>query len=118
MIEWLNTTMECIAMRRDYINVRAKEQTNSFYLSDELLKCLDLIADIEGQSRSVVIERALFFVRINTRGGYRDERKAWKNSQKKYNNKKKKKVHSKQKCHKADSKGGKSKRNKQKCLFD
>ena len=97
-------------MRRVFDNPRAKEQTNSFYFEQELLDMLDFIAQIEGQSRSIVIERALFFIR--TQGG----ENAWSKSAKKH--KKKKKIHPKQKRNKANRQGRKEPRCQQKCLFD
>ena len=39
----------------------AKEKSTSFYLSKNLLEKLDFIADLEGQSRSVIVEMCVEF---------------------------------------------------------
>lgn len=39
----------------------AKEKSTSFYLAKDLLKKLDFVADLEGQSRSVIVEACVEF---------------------------------------------------------
>mgnify|MGYP002518052947 CR=1 FL=1 len=48
----------------------AKEKSTSFYLSVDLLKKLDFVAELEGQSRSVIVEACVEFY---LKGKWNDE---------------------------------------------
>lgn len=60
-----------------------KIHSGSFYLSQKFLEILDLIAQIEGQSRSVIIERVVLY----KSGG--SDAKSWDKSKRAYKKKKK-----------------------------
>lgn len=71
----------------------AKEKSSSFYLEKDLLEKLDFIADLEGQSRSIIVEMCIEFY---MKGKWDDEsefcrlkRKFYKKKPKSRKNKKK-----------------------------
>lgn len=108
-------TMGSLAMRHLWHNPRTKEQTNSFYLSDEFLRVLDFVAEIEAQSRSRILERALYFDKLGGENGD-NTRHLWGKSKRVY--KKAQKIHTKQRRNKADKTLKQSKAYKQECLFE
>ncbi|WP_104637734.1 hypothetical protein [Helicobacter felis] len=61
---------------------RPKEHTGSFYLEAEIIELLDIIAHIEGQSRAIIVERA---VRYCLQGEKNDWEKSKKSTYKKHN---------------------------------
>ncbi|KAA6234367.1 CopG family transcriptional regulator [Campylobacter sp. LR264d] len=63
--------------------LNTKVQSTSFYLDENLLYILDEIARLEVQSRSIIVERMIYFF---TKG---EDAKAWKRSKKFYKKKKK-----------------------------
>ncbi len=71
-----------------------KEHTGSFFLEPALLELLDTIATLEGQSRGVIVERAVRYFLI---GGENEKR--WEKSKCAYTAKKK--VHVKAPHHRA-----------------
>ncbi len=77
-------------------NNRQKIHSGSFYLSQQFLDILSLVAEFEGQSKSVIIERAILY-KI---GG--ENEKSWEKSKRAY--KKKKKIFTKKRNAKANKK--------------
>ncbi|PZT47714.1 hypothetical protein B6S12_07585 [Helicobacter valdiviensis] len=88
---------------------RAKIHSNSFYLSLSLLKALDKVAEIEGQSRSVIVERALIYY------FEKENKNAWEKSKRAY--KKAKKIYFKKTNPKKHRKTFQTKTYLQECLF-
>lgn len=67
-----------------YVKKRTgKVNTNSFYLPEAVLKKLDFIAELENQSRSVIVEVALRFEKGGTNAEFaRVKRKFYKREKK------------------------------------
>lgn len=59
----------------------AKEKSTSFYLKESLLEKIDLIADLEGQSRSIIVEMCIEFY---LKGKWDDESEFFKFKRKFY----------------------------------
>lgn len=86
--------------------IKAKEHTGSFYLSEAVLDKLNYIADFEGVSRSIIIERIIVAKEVGYEAAARKVRK------------KKKKIQAKNGKYQAIKTLCTQKQAEQKCLFD
>ncbi len=66
--------------------MKPKEHTGSFFLTKAVLGLLDVIAELEGQSRGVVVERIMRFYLLKRGESYED---CWDKSKRAYKAKKK-----------------------------